>query len=393
MAFALDGARLIDATADRRQTAITIDGRRIAAVGRAEDATPRVDAAEMIVTPGFIDVHTHGGGGFNLHTADPDELAAYARWAPSTGTTAFLAGVVGVPGDIPAAQLQAATAAAGRGGPGAELLGIHMEGPYINGLRRGAHAPAWLRAPSLAEAERILAIAGGWLRLITVAPELPGADAMIRCLVAAGVCVSMGHTDAAYEQARAAIALGVTHVTHCFNAMRPLLHRAPGPLGALVEAPHARGELIADGVHVHPAAVRALIHALGPEHVVVVTDGLPAAGVPEPRFTFGGQPAHVAGGAARLADGSLCGSVLTMDQALRNVVRFAELPLPAAVGMLTLNPARSAGAAQRKGLLRPGYDADLLVFDQDLHLQVTICRGRVAYATEAWRARLGMVGV
>jgi N-acetylglucosamine-6-phosphate deacetylase len=263
-----------------------------------------------------------------------------------------------------------------------------MEGPYINVQRRGAHDPGWLRAPSEAEAERLLAITGGWLRLITVAPELPGAEAMIRALVAANVRVSLGHTDATYEQARAAIALGITHVTHCFNAMRPLLHRAPGPLGALVEAPQVRGEIIADGVHVLPPAVRTLIRALGPEQVVAVTDGLPGAGVPEASFTFGGQPAHVADGAARLADGSLCGSVLTMDQALRNIMSFADVPLTAAIGMLTLNPARSAGAAGRKGLLQPGYDADLLILDRDLQLQATICRGKVAYATEAWRARL-----
>lgn len=392
MAFSLNHARLIDAAADRPDNTITIDGPRIAAVGRTEEGASRVDATEIIVTPGFVDVHTHGGGGFNLHTVDPDELAAYARWAPATGATAFLAGVVGVPGALPTTQLEAATAAARRGGPGAELLGIHMEGPYINPERRGAHDPSWLRTPSVAEADEILAITGEWLRLITIAPELPGAEAMIRRLLAAGVRVSMGHTDATYEQARAAIELGVTHVTHCFNAMRPLLHRAPGPLGALVEAPHARGELIVDGVHVDPVVVRALVRMLEPGQVVGVTDGLPGAGVPDARFTFGGQEAHVADGAARLANGALCGSVLTMDQALRNLVRFAGTPLPAAVGMLTINPARSAGAAERKGLLQPGYDADLLIFDRDLQLQATICRGEVAYATEEWRMRLATAG-
>lgn len=392
MALALTNLRLIDASGERAG-GLLLEGGRIAAAGAdLPPADVTLDLGGALVTPGFVDVHTHGGGGFSLHSADPAEIRAYAAWAASTGTTAFLAGIVGAPGGLPEAQIAAAVAAAQAGGPGPELLGIHLEGPYISPARRGAHSPDWLRTPDPAETERLLELAGGYLRLVTVAPELPGADGLIRRLVAAGVTVSLGHSDCTYEQARAAIPLGIRHATHCFNAMRPLHHREPGPLGAIVEADNVCGELIADGVHVHPAAMRVLIRALGPERTVIVTDALSCAGLRDASFTFGGQPARVVDGVAKLADGTLTGSVLTMERALALLVHELGISLPEAVGMLTRNPARSAGVADRKGLLAPGYDADLLILDAGLRLQATICRGTLAYATPPWRERLATVG-
>ena len=241
----------------------------------------------------------------------------------------------------------------------------------------------------MGEIERVLELSRGWLRLATLAPELPGADLLIRQLVDAGVTVSIGHTDATYEQARRAIALGIRHATHCFNAMPPLLHRAPGPLGAIVEADEVTGELVGDCIHVLPPAMRVLIRALGPNRTVVVTDAQPAAGLPEgATFSFGGLTARVAGGVARLSDGTIAGSVVTMDQALRNLVEQVGVALEDAVAMLTANPARVAGVAARKGQLRPGYDADLVILDRDLRVHATICRGRVAFATGEWCERL-----
>ncbi|MBA2286000.1 MAG: N-acetylglucosamine-6-phosphate deacetylase [Ktedonobacteraceae bacterium] len=398
MRFTLRGARLVDAAMEIPEGDITIDGMHIEAVGEASQvhAMPDsvIDAADSIVMPGFIDVHTHGGGGFNLHTTDAAEIGAYARWVATTGVTSFLIGVVGTPGALPEAQLLAAVEAVEQceTGLGAEPLGIHLEGPYINVLRKGAHLPAWLRMPDPAETERVLALTRGCLRLITLAPELPGASAMIRRLVEAGVTVSMGHTDATYEQAQEAIQLGVTHKTHCFNAMRPIHHRAPGPIEAVVQAPQVRGELIADGVHVHPAVMNVLVKLLGPQRIIVITDALAGAGLTDATFEFAGQHAQVICGAARLADGTLTGSVLTLEQALRNMLQMTHVSLQEAVTMLTYAPAQAAGASGRKGCLRAGYDADLLIFDSALTLQATICRGEVAFATELWRARLKSTG-
>jgi N-acetylglucosamine-6-phosphate deacetylase len=323
MRFTLRGARLIDATTELSESDITVDGARIQAIGSGSDsADSTIDAADMIVMPGFIDVHTHGGGGFNLHTTDVGEIHAYTRWAPETGVTSFLIGVVGIPSAVPEEQLCAAVKAIDSWEAGAEPLGIHLEGPYISVKRRGAHLPSWLRIPNEAETELVLGLTKGHLRLITVAPELPGAATMIHRLLEAGVVVSMGHTDATYEQAREAIQLGITHVTHCFNAMRPLQHREPGPLAAVVQASQVRGELISDGVHVHPAMMNVLVKLLGPERTIVITDALAGAGIPDGVFEFAGQHAQVICGAARLSDGTLTGSVLTMDQALRNVLQM-----------------------------------------------------------------------
>jgi N-acetylglucosamine-6-phosphate deacetylase len=392
MRFTLHDARLIDAATDITHGDLTIAGTQIHALSHPGDSTGEhdniIDVPDMLVVPGFIDVHTHGGGGYNLHTTDADEIRGYARWAPETGVTSFLIAVVGVPGSMPEPQLRVAVEALHNRAAGAEPLGIHLEGPYISAARRGAHPTDWLRVPDESETEQLLALTDGYLRLITLAPELPGAKAMIRRLLDAGVTVSMGHTDVTYEQAREAIQLGVTHVTHCFNAMRPLLHRAPGPLAAAAESEGVYGEVIADGVHVHPAAVNALVKLLGPERTILITDALAAAGVPEASFDFAGQPAQVIRGAARLADGTITGSILTMDQALRNVLEMTEVTLPQAVGMLTLNPARAAQVSHRKGRLQAGYDADLLILDSSLTLQATICCGTVAFASNEWRERL-----
>jgi N-acetylglucosamine-6-phosphate deacetylase len=394
MRFTLSGARLVDANMDVELGDVVVNDEHIQSIGdRGDQSGLVIDAADSIILPGFIDVHTHGGGGFNLHTTDVKEIHAYRHWVATTGVTSFLIAVVGTPNALPEAQLFTAVEAIKQAkhqphGSDAEPVGIHLEGPYISVDRRGAHPPIWLRTPDPEETEHILDLTGGHLQLITLAPELPGAHEMIRRLVEAGVTVSIGHTDTDYEQAREAIKLGITHATHCFNAMRQLEHRNPGPLAAIVQAEQVLGELIADGIHVHPAMMDMLIRMLGPKRTIVITDAQAGAGIPNAVFEFAGQEAHVICGAARLLDGTLTGSVLTLDHALRNMLEYTHVSLPEASGMLSYNPARSAHVADHKGLLIPGYDADFAIFDRSLQLQATICRGQVGFANETWRQHL-----
>ncbi|GCE26900.1 N-acetylglucosamine-6-phosphate deacetylase [Dictyobacter alpinus] len=396
MRFTLHGAHLVDATMDVERGDLVVDGRQIQSVEQSagpEDGAQVVDATDSIILPGFIEVHTHGGGGFNLHTTDVEEIRSYQRWIPVTGVTSFLVAVVGTPGALPEQQLNTAVEAIEQARknpqePGAEPMGIHLEGPYISLEKRGAHPPVWLRKPDEEETEFIMDLTRGHLQLITIAPELPGAHDMIRTLVEAGVTVSIGHTDTDYDQAREAIKLGITHATHCFNAMRQLKHREPGPLAAIVQADQVLGEIIGDGIHVHPAMMDILVRLLGPQRTIVVTDALAGAGIPDATFEFAGQQARVICGAARLSDGTLTGSVLTMDQAMRNMLDITHVTLSEVSGMLSYNPARSAHVAERKGLLKAGYDADLVIYNKSLELQATICNGQIGYATDEWRQRL-----
>jgi N-acetylglucosamine-6-phosphate deacetylase len=389
MGFTLRGARLVDASTDLPAGDIIVDGEKIQSVGATLTVAGKViDVSGMIVTPGFIDVHTHGGGGFELHTTKVEQIYAYSRWVASTGVTSYLVAVVGTPNCVPVAQMETAVQAIEHQQDGAEPLGIHLEGPYINVKKRGAHPPEWLRIPDPEETEEVLRVTNGHLRLVTLAPELPGAPEMIKQLVEAQVTVSMGHTEADYQQAKDAFAQGITHVTHCFNAMRPMLHREPGPLPALFEAPkHVKGELIPDGYHVDPAMMRVLVKLLGPDRTIIVTDAQAGAGIPDAVFEFAGQTVYAMCGAARFKDGTLAGSILTLDKGLHNVLELTGVNLQEAITMMTLNPAQSIHVDSRKGLLKTGYDADLLLFDSSLTLQATICRGRIIYATEDWRER------
>jgi N-acetylglucosamine-6-phosphate deacetylase len=337
-----------------------------------------VNATHLIAIPGFVDVHIHGAGGHDVMDNSDEALATVARTVARYGTTSFVATTVtaspedtcrGVEGIARYIGVQHETDEAR-----AEVLGVHYEGPFISPARRGVHPKEWIQLPSAELMERFFHAAAGNARILTIAPELLGATPCIDAARKAGVVVAMGHTDATYEQARAGMAHGARHAVHVYNAMRPFSHRDSGVIGAVLTSPDVTAELIADGVHVEEAAMRLLLQAKGPGCVILVSDGVSATGMPDGKYMLGKMEVTVAGGVCRNAEGNLAGSTLTLDRALRNIVGLG-IPLADAVRMLTTNPASLLGIEFKKGALRTGADADIILLDETLHVANVWARG------------------
>jgi N-acetylglucosamine-6-phosphate deacetylase len=383
MLTALLNARVL--TPDEELTGATVvvrDGRiEAVGVGLALPSGARTfDLTGLTLAPGFIDIHVHGGGGFSLITEDPEEIRSYARWVVSRGVTGFLVTLVGAPLPQMKRWLAAAVAASDGADGGARPLGVHLEGPFVNTARGGALPAEGLRPPDVAEFLALAEAAQRHLKIITLAPELPGAADVVETARQRGVVVSMGHTDATYEQALKAIEWGVRQATHCFNGMRPFHHRDPGCLGAILSSPRLSAELIADGVHVHPGAMALLMAAKGPQGTILVTDGIAAAGLGDGTYSLADESIQVRGGVASLPDGTLAGSATTMDQVARNVVRLGLAPLGEAARMASTNPAAALGLGQRLGRIAPGFAADLVALNDGLEVTMTFVAGQPAYA-------------
>lgn len=335
---------------------------------------------DAIAAPGFVDVHIHGAGGHDVMEGAPEALAAVAETVARRGTTSFVATTVTASPEETCRSAEGiaryiARQKERRGKDAwAEILGIHFEGPFISPARRGVHPPEWLRLPSAELLEKFLGAAGGMGRMLTLAPELPGAAPCIEAARKAGMTVALGHTDATYAQAQAAIARGARHGTHVYNAMRPFSHRDSGVIGAVLAAPEMTADLIADGVHVDEGAMRLLLKAKGVERVILVSDGISATGMPDGKYTLGTFEVTVSGGVCRNAEGKLAGSTLTLDRALRNIVAMG-VPLGDTLRMLTANPAKLVGLEIRKGALRPGADADVVLLDASLQVRRVFSRG------------------
>ena len=341
-------------------------GRQI--LGSGAGMPPRladVDFPDAVVVPGFIDMHVHGGGGASYTDASGPDTAAAAGFHLQHGTTTTLASLV----TAAPAELIAGVRALAEATRLGTVAGIHLEGPWLSPARCGAHDHTRMRDPDPAEIEAVLAAGDGTIRMVTLAPERPGSHWAIRRFLDAGVVVAVGHTDATYEQACRAIDMGATVGTHLFNAMPPLGHRAPGPVLALLQDRRVTVELIADGVHVHPAVVRAVIEAAGPDRVAVVTDAIAAAGCGDGAFRLGSVSIDVASGVARVhGTSTIAGSTATMDQLFRRVAEpGSDAALAAAVQMTSATPARALGLDD-VGNLRRGYDANLAVLDRDLRV-------------------------
>ncbi|WP_300592200.1 N-acetylglucosamine-6-phosphate deacetylase [Microbacterium sp.] len=375
-------ARVVADGAETSDAWVEMQGDTIAAVGTGDDWRSRASAATIIdarevagpgavLTPGFIDIHGHGGGGFSYEGDESGIRAARALHLAHGTTRAVLSLVSGSLEHLTAqvARIAAVTQT------DAGILGSHLEGPFLDHGHRGAHDPATLRAATPDAVAALLEAGAGTIRQVTLAPELPGAAEAIRAFREAGVCVAVGHTDADLEATRAAFEAGASILTHAFNAMPPLLHRAPGPVGAATADPRVTLEVIADSVHVHPELIR-ILFAAAPGRIALITDAMAAAGVGDGRYVLGSLEVDVVDGVARLVEtGAIAGSTLTQDAALR-VTLAAGVDLPAAVDALTRAPAAAIGVADRHGSLRPSFAADAVLLDASLAVRGVWLDGR-----------------
>jgi len=349
-------------------------------VERAARPPEQVQRVEGIIAPGFIDLHVHGGDGADFMDADASANERILRFHAHHGTTALAATTLSAsPGDLQAAVGSIARSAR-TPSEGAEICAIYLEGPYINRERAGAQDPASIRRPDLEEVGALLALAPGMKWLMTVAPEIEGVRGLIE-RYRSEITFSIGHTAAGYAEAVAALEWGASHFTHLFNAMSGLHHRDPGVVGAALTSASATAELIADGIHVHPAVLRLAVQAM-PQRIALITDAMRACGLANGTYKLYRHDVMVGGGAARLRDGTLAGSVLTMERAVQNMVEQAGLPLAAVLQLATEVPARILGVADRKGKLAESYDADVVVLSPQLAVERVFVGGRECSRSE-----------
>lgn len=381
--FLLHTARALTPTTEISSAGILVRDGVIEAIGPRQDMSLPAGVHEIVVAdgtavPGFVDVHIHGAGGHDVMEGTDEALKAVAGTLARHGTTSFVATTVTASPEDTCRSVEGIARFISHqfedDEARAEILGVHYEGPFLNKTRRGVHPAEWIQLPSADLLERLLQAASGNARILTIAPELLGAAPCIDAARNAGVVLAMGHTDATYEQARAAIVRGVHHAVHVYNAMRPFSHRDSGVIGAVLTSTEVTAELIADGVHVEEAAMRMLLQAKGPSGMILVSDGISATGMPDGKYSLGKFEVTVTDGVCRNAEGKLAGSTLTLDRALRNIVALG-VPLADVVRMLTANPARLLGIEFKKGALRTGADADIVLLDQNLQITKVWTRG------------------
>ena len=332
------------------------------------------NATQHFLSPGFIDLHIHGCAGSDTMDANEEALSRISQSLPQTGVTAFLPTTMTMDFPLVSAALVRIRRAMAISA-GAQVLGCHMEGPFISASYKGAQDATFLREPNfpcIAEFQDVI-------KIITIAPEESGSLPFIRQCAAQGLVVSVGHSGASYEETQAALVAGAVHFTHTFNAATPFNHRAPGVTGAALDST-ASCELIADNIHVHPAAQRILLQAKGRERVILVTDAMRACLMGDGDFDLGGQPVTVRAGQARLLSGALAGSVLTLNRAVQNFMTNTSISLPDAIGLVTANPAARLKLAQRKGHLAVGSDADLTIFNDQIDIWQTYIGGKLIYS-------------
>jgi len=380
----ITNCRLYDAAETASTTCVLIRDGKIARVGhpnKAVKADKVLDAQGRILAPGLIDVHIQGTGGADVLDATPEALATISRTCARFGVTSFLATTVYRPGEHNR-HLEVAAECTGSDLGGARLLGTHLEGPFISLEKKGMILPTCVIEPSVIALGDIYALLGDRLRMMTVAPELPGSPDIITALVDHGTIASFGHSSATYEQTVRGFDAGITHVTHLFNAMPSLHHREPGPLAAIFERAGVTCQVITDGVHIHPSVLRLAYNALGPNRFVTITDGMQAMGLPDGKYVYNGIEYEAKDGAARYKNGTLIGTALGLNQMLARLMRFTGCTLATAIDTVTKNAAEILGLMDTKGSISKGKDADLVILNDDLSVHVTIVGGRIVYQNQ-----------
>ncbi len=379
--FLISNCRLYDAPAGSPDISVLVEGAKIVCIGEVAPGTASdvtLDAGGRVVAPGFIDVHIQGAGGADVLDATPEALSEISKTCARFGVTGFLATTVFKPGKDNR-HIEVAAEHVGANLGGARLLGIHLEGPFISEKKRGMIQPDCICEPSDEMFNEIERVAKGKLSMMTIAPELPGSLSLVRRYVESGIIASLGHTSATYEQALEGIAAGIKHVTHTFNAMPSIYHRAPGPLIAVLNSDDVTVQLITDGVHVHPAVVKLVYELLGPERIFPITDGMQAMGLPDGWYMYNGLEYESKEGATRYKDGTLIGTALGLSQMLGRYMDFTGCPFDKAIESVTASPARLLRIDDKRGSITVGKDADLVVLDEDCSVYTTIVAGKIAF--------------
>lgn len=371
----LKNAEVFDPDFHLTRADISVTGRKIDRVGPGLSGEEEYDCSGCVISPGFVDIHIHGCIGADTCDAKRDSIAKMAAYLVQKGVTSFCPTTMTVSLPEIEAALAAVRDCVQNPPEGAAVRGANMEGPYISAQKKGAQNGEFIRRPDFEEFRGIYERCGGIIKLVDIAPECDGAEEFIPA--ASRLCrVSLAHSMAGYEEAKASFRRGVTHVTHLFNAMTGIHHRAPGAVGAVFDSDTVRAEIICDGFHIHPAVLRMAFRLLGEDRTVLVSDALPATGLPDGTFQFGDQKILVKGGRATLEDGTIAGSTTDLYEEVKNLIRFG-IPPRQAFKSATINPAREIGVQNEIGTIEPGKTADLVVLGKDLGIRMVIAEGIV----------------
>lgn len=374
-----------------QEAAVILEDGRILAIVPEREAVERppgadlLDTGGLLIVPGLIDLHVHGGAGSDTMDATPEALRRMSRFFAEQGVTSYLPTTIS---QSPQAIQKAIDNLVQNGQEtgGAQILGVHLEGPYLSPSYHGAQPVEWLRIPDPSEYRPWYE--SGIVRLMTIAPELPGSLDCIREGVSRGVRFSAGHTAADYAQVQAAAEAGLSQATHTFNGMPSLHHREPGPVGAALVDDRIFTEVIADGVHLHPAVVQLIVNTKGVDRTILVTDAMRAAGLEDGEYDLGSQIVSVREGVARTQAGGLAGSTLTLNRAVRNAMRFSGLSINQAIALATTSPAAALGISGQKGAIQPGAEADIIIVDPDFNVHATLVRGTLVYQSSNFQTRM-----